>query len=58
MCPPTPRPCWFLSQADVSNPFRALDLSLEWTDRVVKEFYNQGDQEREAGITISTFMDR
>src|SRR5690606_29513855 len=33
-------------------------LHLAWTERVIEEFYRQGDQERALGLTISPFMDR
>ena len=44
--------------ADVSNPARRMDYVLEWTSRVVEEFYLQGDQERARDLPISAFMDR
>jgi hypothetical protein len=47
-----------LHTSDVSNPARRMDYSLEWTTRVVDEFYAQGDQERARDIPISAFMDR
>jgi hypothetical protein len=47
-----------LHTSDVSNPARPKDFSLEWTNRVVAEFFQQGDKERDAGLPISTFYDR
>ena len=44
--------------SDVSNLTRSLAISQKWTERVVQEFYHQGDLEREAGLPISPFMDR
>jgi hypothetical protein len=44
--------------SDLSNPTRPRDTSLCWTDRIMEEFYQQGDQERALGLPISKFMDR
>ena len=30
-----------LHSADVSNPAKSMDIYMEWTDRVMKEFYDQ-----------------
>jgi len=47
-----------LHAADISNPTRKLVVALEWTDRVLTEFFHQGDLEREAGLPISALCDR
>lgn len=47
-----------LKCSDIAHSAKMLDLHLKWSSRVVEEFYQQGDQEREAGIPISPFMDR
>ena len=50
-----------LHAADISNPAKPRLHYFEWTDRVLAEFYAQGDQERalgEEGPGISTFFDR
>eukprot|EP01135_Chromosphaera_perkinsii_P002662 Nk52_evm30s226 gene=Nk52_evmTU30s226 len=44
--------------ADVSNPCREPHLCSEWTTRIMREFFEQGDIERESNMTISMFMDR
>eukprot|EP00761_Pharyngomonas_kirbyi_P014183 gb/GECH01014213.1/.p1 GENE.gb/GECH01014213.1/~~gb/GECH01014213.1/.p1 ORF type:complete len:639 (+),score=144.73 gb/GECH01014213.1/:1-1917(+) len=44
--------------ADVSNPSKPSAMYDKWTDRVMEEFYLQGDEERKLGLTISPFMDR
>eukprot|EP00939_MAST-03C_sp_MAST-3C-sp1_P001749 g1749.t1 len=44
--------------ADISNPTKSWDVSKEWSERVVKEFFAQGDEERKRGIPISANMDR
>lgn len=47
-----------LHAADVSNPAKAWHLSRAWADRIVEEFFAQGDQERAAGIPVGLFCDR
>ena len=44
--------------ADISNPAKPRDTYLNWTDRVLGEFYHQGDLEAKASLAISTFYDR
>eukprot|EP00164_Ancoracysta_twista_P001437 GFYU01001873.1.p1 GENE.GFYU01001873.1~~GFYU01001873.1.p1 ORF type:complete len:963 (-),score=196.79 GFYU01001873.1:144-3032(-) len=44
--------------ADVSNPTKHKKIYDSWTDRVMEEFYRQGDRERSMGMEISAFMDR
>eukprot|EP01097_Dermamoeba_algensis_P004014 TRINITY_DN2689_c0_g2_i1.p1 TRINITY_DN2689_c0_g2~~TRINITY_DN2689_c0_g2_i1.p1 ORF type:complete len:450 (+),score=98.09 TRINITY_DN2689_c0_g2_i1:655-2004(+) len=44
--------------ADISSATRPLKLAQEWALRVMAEFFNQGDLERESGLPISPFMDR
>lgn len=47
-----------LKCADVSNPAKPLPIYRLWTDRVMEEFYQQGDNERQLDLPISPFMDR
>ena len=44
--------------ADVANPTKPLSLYSQWVDRITKEWYIQGDMEREAGLPVSPLMDR
>ena len=44
--------------ADVSNPTKPLDIYLIWAQKVVDEFFIQGDKERELGMKISFLCDR
>ncbi|XP_043834054.1 cAMP-specific 3',5'-cyclic phosphodiesterase 4C isoform X2 [Dromiciops gliroides] len=44
--------------ADLSNPTKPLELYRQWTDRIMVEFFQQGDREREKGIEISPMCDK
>jgi len=44
--------------ADIAHPAKSLALHHEWTQRLCKEFFRQGDRERKAGMPVSPFMDR
>ena len=44
--------------ADIANPAKPSALCLEWTRRVMEEFFRQGDLEAEKGLPISPFYDR
>ncbi|XP_049929530.1 cGMP-inhibited 3',5'-cyclic phosphodiesterase 3A isoform X1 [Epinephelus moara] len=44
--------------ADINGPLKCKDLHLQWTEGIVNEFYEQGDEESTLGLPISPFMDR
>ncbi|KAM4551423.1 3',5'-cyclic-AMP phosphodiesterase 4B-like isoform 1-T3 [Odontesthes bonariensis] len=44
--------------ADLSNPTKPLDLYRQWTDRIMDEFFYQGEKEKERGIEISPMCDK
>ncbi|XP_039992492.1 cGMP-inhibited 3',5'-cyclic phosphodiesterase B [Xiphias gladius] len=44
--------------ADINGPAKVRDLHLKWTEGIVNEFYEQGDEETRLGLPISPFMDR
>uniref|UniRef100_A0A8C6SEC3 Phosphodiesterase n=1 Tax=Neogobius melanostomus TaxID=47308 RepID=A0A8C6SEC3_9GOBI len=44
--------------ADVNGPLKNKELHLQWTEGIVNEFYEQGDEEATLGLPISPFMDR
>ncbi|XP_017261623.1 cGMP-inhibited 3',5'-cyclic phosphodiesterase A isoform X2 [Kryptolebias marmoratus] len=44
--------------ADINGPLKCKDLHLQWTEGIVNEFYEQGDEESSMGLPVSPFMDR
>lgn len=44
--------------ADLSNPTKPLQLYRQWTDRIMVEFFTQGDRERDKGMEISPMCDK
>ncbi|XP_076135837.1 3',5'-cyclic-AMP phosphodiesterase 4C-like [Alosa pseudoharengus] len=44
--------------ADLSNPTKSLALYRQWTERIMEEFFRQGDKEREKGMEISAMCDK
>ncbi|TUQ53284.1 cGMP-inhibited 3',5'-cyclic phosphodiesterase B [Bagarius yarrelli] len=44
--------------ADINGPAKERQLHLKWTEGIVNEFYEQGDEEARLGLPISPFMDR
>uniref|UniRef100_A0A8C2DH94 Phosphodiesterase n=1 Tax=Cyprinus carpio TaxID=7962 RepID=A0A8C2DH94_CYPCA len=44
--------------ADINGPAKDRSLHLKWTEGIVNEFYEQGDEEATLGLPISPFMDR
>ena len=44
--------------ADLSGPTKPLPLYCRWCDRIMEEFFQQGDKEKEVGLDISPMCDR
>ncbi|XP_059196856.1 cAMP-specific 3',5'-cyclic phosphodiesterase 4D isoform X1 [Centropristis striata] len=44
--------------ADLSNPTKPLELYRQWTERIMREFFTQGDRERDKGMEISAMCDK
>mmetsp|Transcript_31975 Transcript_31975/g.51416 ORF Transcript_31975/g.51416 Transcript_31975/m.51416 type:complete len:120 (+) Transcript_31975:1-360(+) len=44
--------------ADISNPCKPRPIMLQWTNRVVQEFWAQGDEEMRLGVEVSPMCDR
>jgi hypothetical protein len=47
-----------LHVADISNPCKVWELSKMWSDKVIAEFFHQGDVEKSQGLAVSMNMDR
>lgn len=47
-----------LHAADISNPCKPQPIMLQWTERVLEEFWAQGDEEKGLGLPISPLCDR
>jgi len=44
--------------SDVGNPTKPLSIYLQWVDKVMEEFFQQGAQEQALGLPISAMCDR
>ena len=42
-----------IHSADISNPTKPFDIYFKWAELVVKEFYQQGDKEKELNMPCS-----
>jgi len=47
-----------LHAADISNPCKPKEIMLGWCDRVLQEFWYQGDEEKKLNLPISPLCDR
>lgn len=41
--------------ADISNPTKPTDIYVEWANRIMREWWEQGDQEKALGLEVNTF---
>lgn len=44
--------------ADISGPSKEWNLHYRWTDRIIEEFYQQGEDEKTLDMPLSAYMDR
>lgn len=44
--------------ADLSNPTKPIDLYKQWNNRILHEYWTQGDKEKELGLEVSPMCDR
>ena len=49
---------FILHLADISNPAKSPDLTIEWSQCAYDEFFLQGDKEADEGMAISPLCDR
>jgi 3'5'-cyclic nucleotide phosphodiesterase len=47
-----------MHSADISNTTKPRHLYLNWTQRIMDEFFLQGDKEKQLGLAISPLCDR
>ena len=47
-----------IHSCDISNPTKPLEIYDQWADRVMSEFYLQGDKEKKLGLPVSFLCDR
>ena len=50
--------CLLLHSADVSNPAKPWDIHTRWTARIMEEFFQQGDREKQLSLPPSPLCDR
>ncbi|KAI9219515.1 hypothetical protein BC828DRAFT_349280 [Blastocladiella britannica] len=46
-----------MKASDVANPSKELPIYREWIERIMQEFFEQGDEERRLGLPISPYCD-
>jgi cAMP-specific phosphodiesterase 4 len=44
--------------SDLGSPTKPLEIYQKWVNRLMKEFFHQGDMERERNLDISPMCDR
>ncbi|KRX06400.1 hypothetical protein PPERSA_05013 [Pseudocohnilembus persalinus] len=47
-----------LHAADVSNPIKPWDVCFQWTEKVMEEFWDQGDKEKAEDLPVTYLCDR
>lgn len=50
--------CCLIHAADISNPVKSTQLMLKWTEKVIEEFWSQGDDELALGLPVSPLCER
>jgi hypothetical protein len=47
-----------LHTSDIGNPAKSTTLAQEWSSRIVRELFTQGDEEKRMGLPVSPLCDR
>jgi hypothetical protein len=47
-----------LKCADLGHGAKSIEIHKKWTELISKEFFKQGDTERELGMTVNPMFDR
>ena len=47
-----------LKCADIGHGAKKLEIHIDWTNLITKEFFNQGDKEKAANLNVSPLCDR
>eukprot|EP01088_Endostelium_zonatum_P009511 TRINITY_DN22758_c0_g1_i1.p1 TRINITY_DN22758_c0_g1~~TRINITY_DN22758_c0_g1_i1.p1 ORF type:complete len:392 (-),score=61.31 TRINITY_DN22758_c0_g1_i1:63-1175(-) len=47
-----------IKAADISNETRPFEVARMWGEKLLDEFFHQGDVERSQGLVVTPFMDR
>jgi hypothetical protein len=47
-----------IHSSDISNPTKPFNIYMNWANKVMNEFYRQGDKEKEMDLPVSFLCDR
>ncbi len=50
--------CAVLKLSDVGHTAKGKVNHMKWTDKIMEEFFCQGEKEKDMGMAVSAFMDR
>lgn len=49
---------YIIHMADISNPSKDIQVATKWTDKLIEEWFRQGDMEESMGLPFSPMCDR
>jgi len=50
--------CAVLKMSDVGHTAKGKENHMKWTEKIMEEFFCQGEKEKELNMSVSAFMDR